>query len=308
VSPFRHGFTLMEMVITIVILGIISTSFGIFIVPAINSYNAQTQRAALVDVAEEALRRMTRDIRIAVPNSVRVTSPTGTGGFAIELVPTVDGGRYCPSVAGGVTAVADCGSVAGGLVPTTRQVLDFTAADTEFDIVGCFQSTTFTGYRLVIGNTGNEIYTAAGTSAVITPTTTTISISTDPAATTCGTTPSRHHVTLSAAQLFPALSPRQRLFVVDNNAAPVSYICDPTVGVQTLRRYWSYAFTAAQPTSAPGGSPQSALMASGVTACSISSQTGDVQNTGVVTLTVKLADGAGETVTLMHQALLDNSQ
>src|SRR5262245_17167840 len=91
-----QGFTLVELVVTIVLLGMAAAAVGVFIVPAMQGYQAQRQRAELVDSTEAALRRMARDIRIAVPNSIRVTTAlTGATGFALELVPTVDGGRYC---------------------------------------------------------------------------------------------------------------------------------------------------------------------------------------------------------------------
>jgi len=305
-TPVR-GFTLMEMIITIIILAIIGTTFGLFIVPAVGAYNAQTQRAALVDVAENALRRMTRDIRIAVPNSVRITN-SGTG-FALEMVPTVDAARYCAS------GIADCGSVAGSSLTNAQQLLDVTATDTEFDVLGCFQDAGFRGssgtpnYRLVTANSGSEIYTVSGTSAVMTPATTSVTLGVDPSGACDGGGVRRHHVTLSSAQRFCGgsclPSPRQRLFVVKSAEAPVTYICDKNAG--TLTRYWGYTFQAAQPTSAPANGT-SALMASGVAACSITSQTSDVQNTGIVTLTVSLTNAVGERVSLMHQAQLDNSQ
>jgi MSHA biogenesis protein MshO len=312
------GMTLIEMVMVIVLLGILGSSFGLFIVPMVNGYNAQVQRAGLVDAGESALRRMARDIRIAVPNSVRVTSPTASGGFALEMIPTVDGGRFC------ATGLVDCGSLAGGLSPTDRQVLDVTAADAEFDIIGCFQDSDFktaaaagtTSYRLVVGNKADEVYTDTGTPKVITPSSTTLTMAADPTGGTCGSSGARHHLTLGASHKFcpdataddcNSRTPRQRVFVVKAAEAPVSYICDLTASPKTLKRYWNYTFPATQPTSAPGGST-SALLASGVKTCSVTSSTSDVQNTGIVVIRLELEDGSSESVTLMHQAQIDNSQ
>ena len=309
------GMTLIELVIVIVLLGILGASFGLFIVPMVNGYNALVQRAALVDTGESALRRMARDIRISVPNSLRIAAPGG-GGFALEMVPTVDGARFC------ATGLIDCGSLAGGLSPTTRQVLDVMGSDQEFDVIGCFQDTTFTTaaagtttlYRLVVGNAASEVYTDTGSPKVIIPSTTSITLAVDPSGGTCGSAGARHHVTLSAGHTFcpdatsdqcNSRAPRQRVFVVKKSEAPVSYICDQTA--KTLTRYWNYTFAAAQPTSAPGGS-SSAPLASGVTACSVTSTASDIQNTGIVVMSLTLADGAGETISLLHQAQVDNSQ
>jgi MSHA biogenesis protein MshO len=281
------GFTLFEMVFAIVILAVIGATLGMFIVPAVNAHQAMQKRAALVDSAELALRRMARDIRLALPNSLRVTN---AGGFTLEMIPTVDGGRYC-------NGDADC-----------NDSLTIGAADGVFDILGCFRNSAFTaspgsGYRLVVGDSTGAVYTGG---TVITPGGTTVALSIWPGTgatpTVCGSASAtansynRHRVTLSAAQTFPNSSPRQRVFVVKT---PVAYICSTAAG--TLMRYDGYAI-GALPTTVTG-----ALVTDKVSACSVSSTTGDVQTKGLVTLTLSLTN-AGETVTLMHQAQLDNSQ
>ena len=307
-----RGMTLIEMVIVMVLLGILGASFGLFIVPMVNGYNAQVQRAALVDTGESALRRMARDIRIAVPNSARIATTGLNGGFALELVPTVDGGRFC------VGGLVDCSSLGA------NALLDVNSLDAQFDIIGCFQDGTFTtaaaagsvDYRLVVGNKGSELYAAAGSPKVITPDGTTITLSVDPSG-ACGSGGARHQVALSASHKFcpdataddcNSRSPRQRVFVVDVKEAPVSYICDLNAGVQKLTRYSYYAFSGTQPTGSPGGGNlKTGVVATGVTACSINSAA-DIQNTGIVVISLTLADGANESVTLLHQAQIDNSQ
>jgi MSHA biogenesis protein MshO len=283
-----RGFTLLEMVMAIVILAIIGATLGMFIVPAVNAHQAMERRAELIDSAEIALRRMARDIRLALPNSVRITS--NASGFTLEMIPTIDGGRYC-------NGDADC-----------NDSLSIGAADTVFDILGCFRNSTFTtspgsGYRLVVGDSTGAVYSG---SSVITPASTTMALSIWPGT---GTTPTlcgsvsgtlnsdnRHRVTLSAAQTFPNTSPRQRVFVVKT---AVAYICSIAAGTLTL--YDGYVI-GALPTTVAG-----ALVTDKVSACSVTSNTGQVQATGLVTLSLALVN-AGETVTLMHQAQVDNSQ
>ena len=290
-APMRaraEGFTLMEAVLVIVVLGIVGVSLGFFILPAVNANQAMQNRAALVDSAETALRRMARDIRIALPNSLKVTNVAN--GFTLEMIPTVDGGRYC-------NGDGDC-----------NNNLTIGAADTVFDILGCFRNGAFTaspgaGYRIVVGDSTGSSYTGA---AVITPTTTSISLSIWPGTgatpTVCGSdsatanTSNRHRVTLSAAQTFPSSSPRRRVFVVSTAAA---YVCNTTT--QTLTRYSGYTIGALPTTGT------AALVTDKVTACSVTSTTAQVQAKGIVTLALTLTNG-GEAVTLMHQAQLDNSQ
>jgi MSHA biogenesis protein MshO len=86
----EHGFTLIELVVVMTIIGILAALGGIFIVRPIEGFLDLSRRATLVDAAENALRRMQRDIRRALPNSVRIAG----GGTCLELLLTDDGGRY----------------------------------------------------------------------------------------------------------------------------------------------------------------------------------------------------------------------
>jgi len=308
-----RGFSLIEMVITIVVLGIIAVAAGAFLFPAFNAQQGLERRAALVEAAEGAIRRMSRDIRVSIPNSVRVTNVLAVGsGFAIELIPSADGARYCSS------GTADC-DVSG--------VLSIGSADTAFDVLGCFRNAAFiaasgtNAYRLVVGNTDSNIYTATGASAVIAPVgNVTLSIfpGTGGTPTVCGspsavaTTYNRHRVTL-ASHTFPTASPRQRVFVVEDAIAPVTYICNFSAG--TLTRYAGYKngaaySTAGQPTdpaAAPLSSATGRRVADNVSACSVTSTEATVQASSIVTLSLTLSN-AGEIVQLINQVQLDNSQ
>lgn len=291
-----QGFSLVEMVITIVVLGIIAVTAGAFILPAVNAHRDLQRRAALVEAAESAIRRMSRDIRLSVPNSVRVTNALAVGnGFAIELIPTADGGRYCTA------GTADCDATGA---------LAIGAADSVFDILGFFHNAAFiaasggNAYRLVAGSTDSNLYTATGATAVITPAgTITLSVNAG-----------RHRVTLGAAHNFPTASPRQRVFVVEDAAAPVTYLCNFSAG--TLTRYAGYKNGAAyssspnQPTDPAvltGFGATGRLVADNVSNCSVTSIEANVQTSGVVTLSLTLSN-SGETVQLLNQVQLDNSQ
>lgn len=316
------GFTLVEIIVAIVVLGIVSVSFGVFILPAITAHQDMQRRAALVDAAESALRRMTRDIRISLPNSVRTTNVIAGGtGFAIEMIPTADGARYCTA------GTADC-DIAGA------NILSIGSADSVFDVLGCFRNAAFiaasgtNAYRLVVDNTEsvgvllNGIYVATGASAVINPVgNVTLSIfpGTGATPTVCGSASAtansfnRHRITLAAAHTFPTASPRQRVFVIEDAAVPVTYICNATAG--TLTRYAGYKdgvaySTSSQPTS-PAAAPLSAttgrLVAANISACSATTDEVTVQSSAVVTLTLGLSN-AGNIVELVKQVQLDNSQ
>jgi MSHA biogenesis protein MshO len=296
-----RGVTLVEMVVVLVLIAVIGTAIGGVILPAAQSYEAHKRRATLVDSAEAALRRMTRDIRLALPNSLRITDSGSGASFALEMIPTADGGRYCSS------GVADCN--------TPSELLSFTAADTTFQILGCFRNSAFvtaatagtTAYRLVINNSSGEVYTASGSPAVITPSGTTITLSLS-AAGTCGSGGVRHQVGITGGHQFSSSSSRQRVFVIESAAAPVSYLCDASAG--TLKRYSGYTFQSTQPTTHAALSALTTnigLVAENVSECRVRTSSSDVRTRGLATLELAVAS-SGETVGLLHQVQLDNSR
>jgi MSHA biogenesis protein MshO len=289
-----RGMTLIELIIVIALTAIVASMAAVFLIRPVEGYVGLSRRAELVDSAESALRRMTRDIRLAVPNSVRRTN-VGSG-FALELLPAVDGGRYATG------ELAPCDNLTG---------FDPAAADLQFDILGTFSTLadgTPAGHRLVINNqgegTGHDAY-ADGVSPspaaplVITPVGTTITIST----TACAV---NKRITLSAAHQFRAASPRSRVFVV---TTPVSYICDPGAG--TLTRYADYPIQAAQPTTAAAlnalAGVTSAIVATNLASCSVTTLTTEIRDRGLVTLTLTL-QSQDERIRLVQQAQLDNSR
>ena len=87
-----RGFTLIEMIMVIVITGVIAGMVAVFIKGPVDSYFDMARRAELTDIADTAMRRMTRDIRLALPNSLR--NPAGGSDQCVEFMPTKSGGRY----------------------------------------------------------------------------------------------------------------------------------------------------------------------------------------------------------------------
>ncbi len=290
--PRGGGFTLLDLIVTIVITGIAAGMVSMFIVKPIQGYVDLSRRAALVDTAESSLRRMARDIRLALPNSVRVTNISGNGGFALELLPIVDGGKYTTKGA------------------TDTKINLQGNFDQDFDILGCLHAITpgsYTNYRLVINNLGTagyDVYTTTGTTGVITPLGQTITV-TDNVGAACPTTGDQH-IHLSANHAFLDSSPHDRLFVVET---PVTYLCDTASG--TLTRYAGYPIQASQPTTAAVlnglSGVTSALVADSISACDIATTSSDLRNRGLVTLNLSLSKDA-ETIRLIHQVQLDNSR
>jgi MSHA biogenesis protein MshO len=271
-----EGFTLLELILVIVITGILAAMTTDIITYPIKSYLELNRRATLVDNAEITLRHMQRDIRRALPNSIRITG----GGTVIELLHTVDGGRYRSLIDG--TKAAGSG-LCNGTVST--DILDLTTSDTCFEVLGSFKSfnpLATSGEYLVIYNLGSANADAyAGTNRTV------VTNSTNAA------------VVKFTALKFPYSSPLQRFFIVDT---PITYRCDTVSG--RLWRYSNYAIAATQP-NPPGVNGQ--LLANKISSCSFSYSAGGASRTGLVNIEIVVTDAAGEAVRLLHQIHVDNA-
>lgn len=92
----RRGFTLVELVTVIVVLSIIALIGGGFIVKSTESYRSSMAHAQLVQQTRQALERASRELRHALPNSIRISS----NGRCMEWLPVVAAGHYEGLIAG----------------------------------------------------------------------------------------------------------------------------------------------------------------------------------------------------------------
>jgi MSHA biogenesis protein MshO len=288
VPPSRadaRGMTLIELVIVIVLSAIVVSFMSMLIVTPIDAFTAQKQRAQLGDGADSALRLMARDLRSALPNSVR----TAAGGavVAIEMLATVDGARY-----------QDNGPLANSAL-----WLNFAATDTGFSTTVPFSQITLpysssNAYLSIfnIGVPGANAY-ASATVNVITPAGTTITIA-------AGASPNAQVVTFNPAFQFAFGSPEKRVYLV---SGPVSYLCDTSAS--TLIRYSGYTINATQPTSAASLSAAGAtsgVVATNVTGCQFTYASGTSKRGGMASLLLQMANN-GQQVQLLQQTHLDNA-
>ncbi|MHB8471487.1 MAG: PulJ/GspJ family protein [Gammaproteobacteria bacterium] len=287
----QQGFSLVELIIVIVISGILATGLSSFIAQPIQGYTDLARRATLVNAADNALRRMARDVHSALPNSIRVS------GAALEMINAVDGGRYRDDPPPG----------------DPNKQLEFNQADTQFNLLGQFfaiaRPFVYTNQRLVIYNVGvpgADAYQATGNPNVITASGISFSIASDASLPTSG---AEDHITLNAGFKFSFASPTQRIYLIDT---PISYLCSGG----NLFRYTGYALTPTQQTT------DATLTAAGATraqvsdqintnGCTFTYQPGTSQRAGLLTLALKLTqtlpDGSTENVQLLHQVHVDNT-
>ncbi len=293
-KPASHhaGFTLVELIVVIVISGALGMVVSQMIQRPVESYQAQSRRAGLVDIADTALRRMSRDLRDALPNSVRV----GCSGRCLEFLRASSGGRYRAKPANNPFSLN----------------FDPSRSDTSFEVLGFLNNTASiqTGTSssdcqqnrascVVVYNTGlagTDAY-SMDNAATITALSTTprIVIGFDNSGFSSGNT------------AFPASSPDQHFFVVDT---PVTYLCDLSQG--SIRRYQGYNIRAAHTSvdshaelKAQTNSAEDALLVDQITACRFSYLPGTPTRNSLVSIEITV-QAQGEQITLLQQAHVSN--
>lgn len=86
----QKGFTLVELVIVIVIAGILAVGSVQFVGQATQGYSDAADRQQLATIGWIASEKISRELRNALPNSLRVS----VGNTCIEFIPVVGGSHY----------------------------------------------------------------------------------------------------------------------------------------------------------------------------------------------------------------------
>jgi MSHA biogenesis protein MshO len=276
-KPIQQGFTLIEMIVVIVITGIIAGIVAIFIQAPVQGYVDSARRAELTDIADTAVRRMARDVRSAVPNSVVLSGCPAA--CAVEYLPTKDGGRYRAGAGGNnnVLSFGIGGSTVFDIIGTAVPII----ANTDFVVIGSTQSGGGPPYDQTVGGVLRSVTGMANGNTT---------------------------VTFAAPVLPPwAEISSQRFDVVDGAQQAVTYACEGVgtdaagTGTGVLRRYWGYGFDHDY-----SAAPEShAVLADSVSACNITYNVAN-QRFGLLTISLTLTS-ENESVSLYNEIHVNNA-
>ena len=276
----EHGFTLVESIMTILLLGILAMVTIPFLRQATEAYLDAQSYADLTAHGRQAMERLSRELRNAVPNSVQ----TVAGGQGVEFVHAVHVARYTvPSEQ--FDQDPGCGSARAFNDVNKRfrasnsrnalYVLDDETATIVAGVLGSGGSPS-----LVIGNT-----TPADLSTASTSDRTWVGVS-GTSATTCANdrTDDGTIVDFSAGKSFPLGSLGQRLYIADRTVE---------VGVESGTLRWHERDgidTAIYNNASADWSTADPILVDGVTNATFSYTPGSVNAAGVLGLTLELSD------------------
>lgn len=274
-SRQQAGFTLVEAIMVMTITAVLAAGVAVFLRKPVEGYFDLARRAALSDAADTAVRRLSRDLHLALPNSVRTVAGDE---HCLEFLPTYNGGRYR----------ADVDAAGGGNVFDTAGVV------ATLDVPGTLSAAPAAGDLLVIYNLG-----IAGADAY----------NRDNMATVAGG--STTQITLNPAKQFPFGSPGNRFHLIPGSEQAVFYVCTSVGsdaagnGTGTLFRLSGYGINAAEPGACPVPAAGTPILAQNVSTCSFGYVNGVTARSGLVSLRLGITQ-SNETVNLYHDVHVSN--
>lgn len=288
--PLRvaRGVTLIELVVVIVLMAIIVGTLIFFAAPVRQAADISV-RADLTDVADNSLQRIGREVRLSLPNSVRVAC----GGQCVEFIPVRTAGRYRGDASG-----AGCDT---GGDTTGSDELAFDVADTCFKSIGTVPNAdTIVNNSdfLVLNNygTGYSGQDAYATGAPFNRTLISAAVEQGGVRERINFVPPNNFASAFSRERHDSAG--KRFYVV---TTPVTFVCD--LGAGTLSRHsgYTYAQTYADVTGV--------LIANHVTSCTFEYVANVTAQIGLLSLRLTLAKTTTtgtETVSLFHSVHVSN--
>lgn len=293
IKILHKGFTLIELVVVIVLTGILAGVLFTIIRGPLQAYVQVQSRVTLVDIIETALQRMTREIRLALPYSVRANSPGGLQ--AVEFLRTLDGGRYRDMGPNRLKFNQSSGTF--DVLNTLVNYASIVTGSTTTPSQECINSTADC---LVVYNIGQPLSSATATANGVSANAYLGSSSAYKGNIATITAASAHSLSFDNSDLswnFGLQSPQHRFYIVDT---PVSYICSGS----DIYRYANYPITENQQSN-PGGNVN--LLIDHVTGCDIKFDPPTLTRFGLLTIRISVTDpDSGESASLLQQIHVTN--
>jgi len=275
----EHGFTLVELIMVIALAGIVAVMITTVMTRPLQGFADQSRRAELTDLAAMALNRMARDIRLAVPNSVKNEEGCSPGSCrTLEFLQITGAGRY----RGNQSERFDpprCPDSNACLIPVLSPLLDIEKAK-----------------WMVIYNTNKDVWSPPNSAgqAVITPSEAEVNVGDCPVGDDYG----MKCLELAGEEgfYFRSPSPAHRFYLSDG---AIRYRC----GADGNGGYKLYRAASEDLKTYRGES----TVVDSVTGCSLTYETRTTNTrNGLVTLHLSLTKGE-ETVSLLQQVHVDNA-
>lgn len=274
----QAGFTLIEAIMVMTITAVLAAGVAVFLRKPVDAYFDLARRTELSDIADTAVRRIARDLHLALPNSVRMPA---TPGPCVEFMPTINGGRYR----------VDVDDLGGGNVFNTAAPL------AVLDVLGSLSVAPVANDRVVVYNLGIPGADAyAGENIATVQSSTVVS-------------PSLLQINLSPSFQFPFASPGNRFHVIAAAEPSVFYVCSGVGvvggnGTGTLFRLVR-PITPGAPNACPAIPANTPILAQNLTECRFSYASGVGERSGLVSLRLGITQG-DETVNLYHDVHVNN--
>lgn len=285
----QSGFTLVEIIIVIAIMGIIGALSTLIIGRSLDAYAALERRENLQTSIRFAIERMSRELRHALPNSICVSNSDGGpcivgSGSHFHFIPVRDSGRYQDrpgAYTGGPAILRDRLPVS----PITRDRFDVLSTN------GTNRLSATPGNWVVVYNLNNfDIYADINNIrqriSAVTP---------KDINNTAPTADDLDQIQFSGNVSFANHSPTRRFHIIENDIVTLFYMD----GTDLKRDTTSFA--------APNTPTlQTRLLMQNVQACTFTFTPGAPQRAGLLRIDITVAE-QGETIQVIHDAHVYNT-
>jgi len=268
----QRGFTLIELIIVIVLLAIVAGFSFQFVGIGVQMFSTGSERLQTIEKSRFAIERLTREIRGAVPNSVRVRDE------CIEFVPIVVAGTYYkapiqPDSGSEMTLVTFADS-------SNTDDIEWKLGGTERVFIYATLPNFVYANPLVYANTSKRYANIAGSNSF---------------------TSVENALPLEADSQFAKESPLKRAYV---GAQPVSFC----LNLGSLYRVSDYGWQKEQPIPSAGFT-DSNLLANGIdmTTAGFDVKTNNQQSNNIVTIQLQFGENADEQVFYYREVHIPNA-